>query len=283
MKLATYKSVLLMLFLSLTLSVNAQKIPIQILPSGHIVAKATVEGKEGNFIFDTGGGINLFFDSFAKDFKPTTSYNSLTAYRATGERLDVSLYESKNLQFAGKTFANIPYATFDMKLNGIDGLISLQMFADTDFIIDYENKELILTDLSKLKNPKSFALQLYTHGDKSTDISTYILLDGKYKIQVLLDSGAGNDSFWLNGKLIETLGIERDKLKLTERKSEFDENLKTKFYSGEIASIANQFVMLNQPKVTFVDGLIYEGKTSINWFGKKIGISLKQKKMYILD
>lgn len=41
--------------------------------------------------------------------------------------------------------------------------------------------------------------------------------------------------------------------------------------------------MLNQPKVTFVDGLIYEGKTSINWLGRKIGISLKQQKIYILD
>lgn len=281
MKLFPYSAVLLFFFLPFV--AKAQKIPIQILPSGHIVAKATVEGKEGNFIFDTGGGINLFFESFAKDFKPKDSYNTLTAHRATGERLNLSIFESKNLQFAGKTFTQAPYATFDMKLNGIDGLISLQMFADTDFIIDYENKEIVLTDLSKLKNPKSFPIQLYTHGDKATDISTYILLDGKYKIQVLLDSGAGKDSFWLNGKLIETLGLNRNNLKLTERKSEFDENLKTKFYSGEIASIANQFVMLEQPKVTFVDGLIYEGKTSINWLGKKIGISLKQKKMYILD
>ncbi|RYG07668.1 MAG: hypothetical protein EOO07_26985, partial [Chitinophagaceae bacterium] len=145
MKLTTYKGVLLTLFLSITISVNAQKIPIQILPSGHIVVKVTVEGKEGNFIFDTEGGINLFFDSFAKDFKQATSYNSLTAHRATGERLSLSIFESKSLQFAGKTFVNAPYATFDMKLNGIDGLISLQMFGDTDFIIDYENKEIVLT------------------------------------------------------------------------------------------------------------------------------------------
>ena len=47
----------------------SQKIPFQLLPSGHIIVTAKVEGKEGNFIFDTGGGINLFFNDFAKDLK----------------------------------------------------------------------------------------------------------------------------------------------------------------------------------------------------------------------
>ena len=283
MKVDAYKFFAFGLLFFLSSAVYAQKTPIQILPSGHLIAKATVNGKEGSFIFDTGGGINLFFDSFAKDLKQKSSYNFLTAHRATGEKVEVPLFESEEISFAGKKFNKIPYATFDMKINGIDGLISLQMFAETDFVIDFEKKEIVLMDLAKLKNAKSFDIQLTTHADKSTDISTYVMLNGKYKIQVLLDSGAGNDSFWLSGKLIETLGLDKGKLQFVERKSEFDENLKTKFYAGEIESLANPFVTLSRPKVTFVDGLIYEGKTSINWLGKKIGISLKQKKMYILD
>lgn len=283
MKIDTCKFFAFGLLLFISSTVYAQKTPVQILPSGHLIAKATIDGKEGSFIFDTGGGINLFFNSFAKDLKQKSSYNFLTAHRATGEKVEVPLFESGEISFAGKKFSKIPYATFDMKLNGIDGLISLQMFAETDFVIDFEKKEIVLMDLAKLKNSKSFDIQLTTHADKSTDISTYIILNGKYKIQVLLDSGAGNDSFWLSGKLIETLGLDKSKLQFVERKSEFDENLKTKFYAGQIESLANPFVTLSQPKVTFVDGLIYEGKTSINWLGKKIGISLKHKKMYILD
>lgn len=283
MKIDTCKFFAFGLLFFISSTVYAQKTPIQILPSGHLIAKATIDGKEGSFIFDTGGGINLFFNSFAKDLKQKSSYNFLTAHRATGEKVEVPLFESGEISFAGKKFSKIPYATFDMKLNGIDGLISLQMFAETDFVIDFEKNEIVLMDLAKLKNAKSFDIQLTTHADKSTDISTYITLNGKYKIQVLLDSGAGNDSFWLSGKLIETLGLDKSKLQFVERKSEFDENLKTKFYAGQIESLANPFVTLNQPKVTFVDGLIYEGKTSINWLGKKIGISLKHKKMYILD
>lgn len=261
----------------------AQKIPFQILPSGHIIVKANIDGKDGNFILDTGGGVNLFFDSFAKDLAQQPTYNFLTAYRATGERIDVSLFKSKAVVFADKKFAEVPYATFDMELNGIDGLIALQMFAETDFIIDYDRKEIILTDLSKMENTRSFDIQLTTIADKTTDISTYILLNNKYKIQVLLDSGAGSDSFWISDRFINTLGIDKSELEVCEKPSEFDASKTTTFYSGTIHSISNEYVSLEDPKVVFVEGLIYEGKTSINWFGNKIGISLKDKKFYILD
>ncbi len=261
----------------------AQKIPIQILPSGHILAKASVDGKEGNFIFDTGGGINLFFKSFADDLQRKESYNFLTAYRATGERIDAPLYKSQEVIFAGKKFSNVPYSTFDMKLDGISGLISLQMFGDTDFIIDFDKKEIALADLSKEKITKSFDIQLSTIADKSTDILTYVTLNDKVRIQVLLDSGAGNNSFWISDKLIPALGIDKSKLEMSEMKSDFDEKLKTKFYKGSLSSISNSIVTLKDPKVVFVEGLIYEGKTSINWLGKKIGISLKNKKIYLME
>ncbi len=261
----------------------AQKIPIQILPSGHILAKASVDGKEGNFIFDTGGGINLFFKSFADDLQQKESYNFLTAYRATGERIDAPLYKSQEVVFAGKKFSNVPYSTFDMKLDGISGLISLQMFGDTDFIIDFDKKEIALADLSKEKITKSFDIQLSTIADKSTDILTYVTLNDKVRIQVLLDSGAGNNSFWISDKLIPALGIDKSKLEMSEMKSDFDEKLKTKFYKGSLSSISNSIVTLKDPKVVFVEGLIYEGKTSINWLGKKIGISLKNKKIYLME
>jgi len=277
------KRILSLLSLIVFTQISAQNTSIQVLPSGHIIAKAKIDGKEGNFIFDTGGGINLFFNHFAKDLKQKSTYNFFTGYRATGERIDIPLFENEEVEFAGKKFTKVPYSTFDMKIDGIDGLISLQMFHDTDFIIDYSKKEIVLTDFSKEYITKSFDIQLTTNADKSTDIITYISLDDKYSVQVLLDSGAGNDSFWLSDKLISTLKIDKSKLELSEKKSEFDEKFVTKFYKGSINSISNKFVTLKNPKVIFVEGLIYEGKTSINWFGNKIGISLKNKKMYILD
>lgn len=277
------KKILSTLLILICSQLFAQRIPMELLPSGHIIVKAKIDGKEGNFIFDTGGGINLLFDSFAKDLKKGSTYNFLTAYRATGERIDAELYESGEIDFAGKKFIKVPYTTFDMQLEGIDGLISLQMFTDTDFILDFDNKELVLADFSKANKSKSIDIQLLMHGDKTIDILTYIVLNNKYKIQVLLDSGAGSNSFWLSDKLISTLEVDKSQLEVSEKKSEFNDNISTRFYRGSIKSISNQFVKLEAPKVTFVEGLIYEGKTSINWLGNKIGISVKNRKMYILD
>lgn len=277
------KTKLLLVALFFCVHAFAQTVPFQLLPSGHIVVKANVEGKTGTFIFDTGGGINLFFNDFAKDLKQKTTYNFMTAFRATGERIDAPLFKSDEISFGGKTFRNVPFTTFDMKLDGIDGLISLPMLADTDFVIDYEKKEIRIGEIAKADQKKAFDIQLATVADNATDIFTYVYLNDKIKIKVLLDSGAGSDSFWLSDKFIDVLSLDKSAMKAVERKSEFNENLITKFYMGQIKSLSNDHAKVENPKVTFVEGLIYEGKTSINWLGKKIGFSLKNKKMYVLD
>ncbi|MCS4301866.1 hypothetical protein [Chryseobacterium sp. BIGb0232] len=262
--------------------VLAQKAPLNVLPSGHLIVQAEVEGKKGNFIFDTGGGINLFLGNFHKNFPQKESYNFLTAFRATGEKMTVPIFKSKEVIFNGKKFKDIWYATHDMEIKGIDGLISLPMFYDTEFIIDYTTKEIIFPK-EKLNGSKVLDIQLSTNADQSLDISTYILVNDIYKINVLLDSGAGNDSFWLSERLMGTLGIKKENLQLIEKKSEFDPSIVNKFYKGSISSVSNSFAKVEKPNVLFVEGLIYEGKTSINWLGKKLGFNLKEKKIYILD
>ncbi|WP_276877872.1 hypothetical protein [Chryseobacterium joostei] len=260
----------------------AQKSPLNILPSGHLIVQAEVEGKKGNFIFDTGGGVNLFLENFSKNLDQKDSYNFLTSFRATGEEITVPMFKSKEIIFNGKKFKDIWYATHNMEIKGIDGLISLAMLYDTEFIIDYTNKE-ILFPKEKLSGNKILDIQLSTNADKSLDISTYVLVNNTFKINVLLDSGAGNDSFWLSERLMSTLGIKKEDLQLIERKSEFNPAVTNKFYKGNVTSVSNSFAKVEKPNVFFVEGLIYEGKTSINWLGKKLGFNLKDKKIYILD
>lgn len=270
-------------FLFISFQLSAQTIPFQLLPSGHILLKTTVEGKEGNFIFDTGGGINLFFNDFAQDLSQKSTYNFIAAFRATGERLDIPVFKASQTTFAGKTFPNVPYSTFDMKLNGVNGLISLQMFKEQDFILDYDKKEITLTNFDDKKHPKFLELQFSTLTDNVLDIFTTVTLNNEYKILVLLDSGAGKDSFWLSDKFIPLLNLDKDKLESLKKTSEFNENYTTTFYKGSIDAISTPYSTIKEAKVTFVDGLIYEGKTSINWLGNKLGFSVKNKKIYILD
>ncbi|MFZ4927959.1 hypothetical protein [Chryseobacterium sp. Mn2064] len=262
--------------------VLAQKTPLTIIPSGHLIVEAEIEGKKGNFILDTGGGINLFLGSFPKNLSQKESYNFLTAYRATGEKMTIPLFKSKEIVFNGKKFKDIWYSTHEMEIKGIDGLISLPMLYDTEFIIDYTTKELIFPK-EKLNGKKVMDIQLSTNTDQSLDITTYVLLNNQYKINVLLDSGAGNNSFWLSDRLMTILGSKKEDLQVMKKKSEFNPEVTNTFYTGEIGSIATPFATVEKPKVSFVEGLIYEGKTSINWLGKRLGFNLKEKKIYILD
>lgn len=262
-------------------AVFAQKTPVNILPSGHLIIQAEVEGKKGNFIFDTGGGVNLFLNNFSKDLSQKESYNFLTSFRATGEQITVPMFKSKEITFNGKKFKDIWYATHNMEIKGIDGLISLPMLYDTEFIIDYTTKEIVFPK-EKLSGKKVVDIQLSTNADQSLDITTYIQVND-IKINVLLDSGAGNDSFWLSERLMSTLGIKKEGLQLMEKKSEFNPAIINKFYKGSVNSVSNSFAKVDKPNVFFVEGLIYEGKTSINWLGKKLGFNLKEKKIYILD
>lgn len=276
------KNVAITASLILPFTAFCQKMPMSVLPSGHLVVGAEVDGKKGNFIFDTGGGINLFLGNFSKELGTKETYNYLTAFRATGEKMTIPLFKSQEIIFNGKKFKNIWYSTHDMEIKGIDGLISLPMLYDTEFIIDYTTNELIFPK-EKLNSKKVMDIQLSTNADQSLDITTYVLLNNKYRINVLLDSGSGKDSFWLSERLMKTLDIKKENLQVIENKSEFNPDLITKFYKGNIGSISTSFATVENPAVFFVEGLIYEGKTSINWLGKKLGFNLKDKKIYILD
>ncbi|MBP2616290.1 hypothetical protein [Chryseobacterium jejuense] len=191
------------------------------------------------------------------------------------------MFKSKEIVFNGKAFKNTWYTTHDMEIKGIDGLISLPMLYDTEFIIDYTTKEIVFPK-EKLSGKKVVDIQLSTNADQSLDITTYINVND-IKINVLLDSGAGNDSFWLSERLMNTLNIKKEGLQLIEKKSEFNPAITNKFYKGSVNTVSNSFAKVDKPNVFFVEGLIYEGKTSINWLGKKLGFNLKEKKIYILD
>ncbi len=262
-----------------------EKVPFTLLNSGHILIKSSFEGVEGNFIFDTGAGVNLLFDQFAKKLPPQKTHNFIVGHRATGEELKIHLYKSKNLNIGGLTFKDQLYSTFDMDVAGLDGLISLQPFTESAITIDFEKKELIIGELKQDQKRKFIDIELSDLGGRALDIFTHVKLNDSVTIQVMLDAGAGSNSFWIHSDFIDVLNIDKAKLSVTERKSEFVPEKSNKFYTGmlqQFADVKGLAKTLN-PKVQFVEGLIYEGKTGIDWLGKKIAISIKDKKIYILD
>ncbi|PWV51894.1 retropepsin-like aspartic protease [Chitinophaga sp. S165] len=279
------KKLLTLFFLCLSFNLFArQTIPFTLAGSGHIIIKATVEGVEGNFIFDTGAGLNLLFDKFAKKLPPRQSYNFFTGHRATGEPLNIPIYHSDKLKIGNAEFKNQVYTTFALDIPGIDGLISLQAFQHTALTIDYDKKEISIGQLSAADKKKYIDIAVADYAGRSLDIFTDVKVNDSITVQVMLDAGAGQKSFWLSDRFMNTLGLEKTAFKVIDKKSEFDSTKVTKIYNGTIVRIAteNGLSKVEHPPVFFVEGLIYEGKTSIEWLGRKIAISIPDKKIYII-
>lgn len=268
-------------------------IPIEIIPQGHIMVKAKVNGVEGNFVFDTGGGLNVVTKKFAEKLSNFPKQDGgFTGFRATGERIDADLYTAQSITVGGYTDKMPTIAVIDANFGPIDGLLSLMSFQNTPFTIDYtQNKLIIETDKSLAERKKAakaiVPLQLEKHRDKSLDIFAYFTLENKLTLQLLLDSGSGKNVFRFNAKTIPSLGIntsDTTKVKKISHRSEID----TSFSSSIYNTVVNNLAVKGAPAVkaenitaSFVEGLIYDGIISINWLGKLLTIDLRKSEMLV--
>jgi predicted aspartyl protease len=96
-----FKTVLLLLLsVNITGVLKAQSFTkFTIDGDGHILIKASINGVEGTFLFDTGAGITLISKSFAAKIGTVYKQDSgYTGFRATGEKLYTDMYRVAVLQ-----------------------------------------------------------------------------------------------------------------------------------------------------------------------------------------
>ncbi len=110
---------------------------------------AIVGGKEGFFVFDTGGGISLLSPKFAEGIgcKP---WGRLTGFQMFGKRLDAPRCEDVSVAIGGRQFTAPAMGVFDVMTlfpqgaEPIDGLISLNVFANRVITIDFPARTLTI-------------------------------------------------------------------------------------------------------------------------------------------
>lgn len=268
-----------LLFLLLLSQISMAQIPFEISKNGHIIIKAKINGVEGKFIFDTGAGLNVLFSDFSKKISHDSTHHFFVGHRATGEELSVNLYNATSFEMNNTVFAGQKYAILDMNVGDIDGLISLQPFRNKLVTIDYNQKMIFFP--KKVKSPNSIDIQIADYAENALDIFTNVILNDGLEVQVMLDSGSGQKSFWFNSRYLEDLGL--DKANFTVKPIKGDFNKENNFYLGKMQSIAlpENLSSVTDFNVAFVDGLIYEGKTGIDWLGNVLTIDLAKKKIFI--
>ena len=82
---------------------------------------------------------------------------------------------------------------------------------------------------------------------------------------------------------MEPLALSKAHFKSIPVKSDFKKE--NNYYIGKLSKVntVNKLSQLEGLDVAFVDGLIYEGKTSIDWLGKILTIDIAKKKIFVTE
>ena len=288
------KGFLLVTFLLFSIVFYAQhytkekiEIPFKLSPNGHIMIKASVNGIPGNFVFDTGAGMNLLTKDFADkidNLEKTTHF--YTGHRATGEAITSDLYQSEVLKIADFSIEDEQFAVYDIDFP-LDGLISLTPLQQKAFTVNFEENKLVIESEESLRRRKEnikFEMPLEINNDRNVKVSvgTIVQLDS-LELHVGLDSGAGFDVYRFNSRFMEALGIDSTQVESKYIPSSFKPEQGNQYYFAEVSRLSDLKVNAEQIdfRATFIDGLIYEGIMGINWIGEIITFDMPAKRILV--
>jgi hypothetical protein len=132
-------------------------VDLQLHPGGTemMTLRATVRGHEGNFIFDTGGGISYISPAFAQTVGCKV-WGQITGFTLTAQRLDMPRCDGLSFQIDGQAFGAPTSGIFDImkfmppNVPRIDGSIGLDVFAGRAVTLSLAQRKLIVESASSL-------------------------------------------------------------------------------------------------------------------------------------
>ncbi len=117
---------------------------------------AKIRGHEGNFLFDTGGGISYISPGFAQTIgcKP---WGQITGFTLTAQRLDMPRCDDLDFDIAGHRFGSPIFGVFDImkfmppNVPRIDGSIGLDVLADREITLSLAQRKLTIENRGSLR------------------------------------------------------------------------------------------------------------------------------------
>jgi hypothetical protein len=126
---------------------------------------AKVNGQEGFFLLDTGGGVSVISPEFAKA-TGCTPWGQVTGFRMTGQRMDFQRCDNLTFDVAGKHLKAPIAGVFDIKTLApktappLDGSLALDIFAGQVLTLDVSARTLTIETPQTLKTRLSHATEI---------------------------------------------------------------------------------------------------------------------------
>ncbi|WP_271764681.1 pepsin/retropepsin-like aspartic protease family protein [Aquimarina algiphila] len=245
----------------------AQEHPIHIMEEGHIVVQVQLSDSiMGNFILDTGAGVNVLSGKmFKKIASQAVKKGYFTGFRHDGDRLDGEIYEIPYLAIGKvKQTHSIVGVYPPLDAMGIDGLLSLKFFENKAFSIDFKNHKIAFVEVemakSLAKKHTTVPIELYKHTNVMLDIFIPITLNDNTTVLAEFDTGSGYDAYMLNPGYIDDLKLNKTELSTQKYKTQLSgEERIDSIYTLNSISVGkgNKEVKKNEVTVIFRKGMIY--------------------------
>src|ERR1700678_3889767 len=162
-KLARLDVLILAFFVLFLTSLRAAEtppvVPLESYGESQKIIHAKINGREGTFFFDSGGGITNVTPKFAEEIgrKP---WGKIVGFRMTGQRVDMARCDDVTLEIAGMRVHLPIIGIFDLMsllptgASKLDGMIGLDAFANKSISIDLANQRIVI------ETPESLAARI---------------------------------------------------------------------------------------------------------------------------
>lgn len=268
--------------------------PFQLI-EGNILIECTVNDTiNGAFGFDTGGGIHIVSQPFLE--KLNANYVSkFTGIQAHGAAVTVDMYKIASISMGDAIEKNPLVAPMPGIENyGIDGILSLKLFQDHSFTIDFVNNKIIIEDdasiVEKMNTGCTMPLKLQIYRDYAIDFFGDFLIyndsGDSIIVELEIDTGRGYETK-LNSRFMEFFGITKDDESVKKIPARYIRSTKEEamYYVTNIPKLASEdgsSATHEKPRIIFEDDLIYDGLIGISiWKDKKVTFDIPNKRLII--
>ena len=125
-----------------------KRLPLEVFQGKQFTLKAVVGGRVRTFLFDTGEGVTMISPAVAHDVG-CEPCGDVTAFRMTGQRLDLPRCDNVVFSLAGKPHTAPTTIVYDLgKVDAdaavLDGAVGLDLFADRVITIRFASREVVI-------------------------------------------------------------------------------------------------------------------------------------------